>query len=226
MGILVFKKIFLCLTLNCALILCLSAQEVNRIEVGMSTSYGLSLGKAHTNNYGFDVFSGYKLNECFSVGAGIYYAKYQKRADMPSGIESVYIITKAYQAFRPFLYANYIFSPSKRWASYVGLRIGPCFSPDSEIAYSVNPLEVGTGFSYDPVDLSDFEYLKALDHSLSIRSGLFTSLYLGVSRKLGDKSSRVFVGLSWELQPFTFEYNESRIDKLNSSIGPKIGIVF
>lgn len=226
MRILMLKKFLLCLTFNCALILCLSAQEVKRIEMGMSTSYGLSLGKAHTNNYGFDVFGGLKLKECFSIGAGMYYTKYQKRADMPSGIESVYIITQAYQAFRPFLYANYIFSPSERWASYICLRIGPCFSPDSEIAYSVNPLEVGTGFSYDPVDLSDFEYLKALDHSLGIRGGLFTSLNLGVSRKLGDKSSRVFVGLSWEFQPFTFEYNESRIEKLNSSIGPRIGIIF
>ena len=208
----------------------LNAQEIRKFEIGADGSFGFGDKNQQRNNYSFSVFGGYKVNNSFSVGAGLNYTKYQYRWDLPSGIDDVYIITNPYQAFRPFVYAHYDFMPNSRWTPYVDARLGYAFFSNSQISYGVNPLALtyqDTGGLMYGVDTSEFEYLRDLDHNLGIKGNVYASFSAGTSLHLGKKGGKLNFGVSLELQPVTFSYyNHPQQTKVNITVGPKIGYTF
>ena len=78
----------------------LSAQEIRKYEIGVDASYGFKVDKFKANNYGFDLFGGYRFNDHFSAGAGLSYINFNGRMDLPSGIEDVGIWTDNYSLYR------------------------------------------------------------------------------------------------------------------------------
>ena len=225
------KRFIMIITMCLVLLQSLTAQEVRKYEIGADASFGFGDKNQQRNNYSFSVFGGYKVNNSFSVGAGLNYTKYQYRQDLPSGIDDVYIITDPYQAFRPFVYAHYDFLPNSRWTPYVDAKLGYAFFSNSQIAYGVNPFaltgpEGGTMYG---LDTSEFNYLKDLDHSLGIKGNVYTSIGVGASLHLGKekKGGKLNFGVSMDLQPVKFSYyNHPDQKKVNFTIGPKLGYTF
>jgi hypothetical protein len=225
------KKILI-LSLGALLLIpSLNAQETRKYEIGADASFGFGKKSQENNIYSFSAFGGYKLNNSLSVGAGLNYARFQGRWDVPSGIENVYIITNPYQAFRPFVYAHYDFLPNFRWTPYVDARLGYAFFSNSSISYGVNPFALTGpegGIMYG-LDTSEFEYLRDLDHSLGVKGSVYTSIGVGASLHLGKKKKggKLNLGVSMDLQPVSFSYyNHPQEKKVNFSIGPKIGYTF
>lgn len=224
------KKVLLLLTVA-LLPLSLFAQEQRKYEIGAEASFGFSAqngfnAKNKSNHYSFDVFGGYKFNDSFSVGLGLIYSKFKGREDLPIHFENVFITTDPYSGFRPYVYGRYDFLPNKRWTPYVGAKLGYAFFKKSQIQYNVFPFEDGYGFYYGDVDLSEFEYLKDLDHTLGIKGGVFGVLDLGAAVHIGNKGSKLSLGVVMDLQPVKFQYNNTTDKKLNFTIGPKIGFSF
>ena len=209
----------------------LNAQEIRKFEIGADGSFGFGKKNQENNNYSFSVFGGYKASNSLSVGAGLNYARFQGRWDVPSGIDDVYIITNPYQAFRPFVYAHYDFLPKSKWTPYVDARLGYAFFSNSSISYGVNPFALTGpegGLLYG-LDTSEFDYLRDLDHSLGIKGNVYTSIGVGASLHLGKnkKGGKLNFGVSMDLQPVKFSYyNHPDQKKVNFSIGPKIGYTF
>lgn len=203
----------------------LSAQETRKYEIGVSASYGTSLDKTRSKNYGFDLYGGYKLNHHFSVGAGLNYVNFMGGRALPSGIEYVYVSVKSsYHAFRPYVYGRYDFLPMKKWTPFVGLRAGYAFFKNTTFQYYVLPADYGS--LYDPVDLSEYEYLKDLDHTLVIKGRVFGTLDLGASCHFGKKGSKLSMGAFLDVQPVKFEYYKNREKRINTTAGLKIGFSF
>ncbi len=224
------KKILLLLTVA-LLPLSLLAQEQRKYEIGAEASFGFSAqngfnAKNKSNHYSFDVFGGYKFNDSFSAGLGLIYSMFKGREDLPIHFENVFITTEPYSGFRPYVYGRYDFLPHKRWTPYVGAKLGYAFFMNSTVNYYVNPLAVGTGFMYDPVDLSGYEYLRDVDHTLGVKGGVFGILDLGAAVHIGHKGSKLSMGVSMDLQPVKFEYNGHTENRFNFTIGPKIGFIF
>ena len=207
----------------------LSAQEQRKFEVGASASFGFTLGQQKdANNYGFDVFGGYKVSKHFSIGAGVNYVNYAQRY-LPSNIENVAVLAHQYRAFRPYIYGRYDFLPQKKWTPYVGLKAGYAFFSNSAINYVVNPMalsEDGTFFGYGTPDLSEYEYLSDLDHTLGVKGNAFATLDLGASLHVGKKGSKFNFGAFLDLQPVKYTYNNTTATKFNVTAGPKIGFTF
>ena len=80
-----------------------------------------------------------------------------------------------------------------------------------------------TGGTFNP---ADYEYLRALDHSLGIKGNVYGSIDLGFARYMGTKGSKLSLGVSLDLQPVKFEYNGTSKDKFHYSVGPKAGFSF
>lgn len=225
------KKILVLCLGALLLIPSLNAQEIKKYEIGADASFGFGKRNQDNNNYNFSVFGGYKVSNALSVGAGLNYARFQGRWDVPSGIENVYVITNPYQAFRPFVYAHYDFLPNFRWTPYVDARLGYAFFSNSSISYGVNPFALAGpegGIMYG-LDTSEYEYLRDLDHSLAVKGNVYTSIGVGASLHLGKKKNggKLNLGVSMDLQPVSFSYyNHPQEKKVNFSIGPKIGYTF
>ena len=223
------KKILLLLTVA-LLPLSLFAQEQRKYEIGAEASFGFSAqngfnAKNKSNHYSFDVFGGYKFNPSFSAGLGFNYSLFKGRSDLSSNLENVFITTDPYSSFRPYIYGRYDFLPNKRWTPYVGAKLGYAFFKNSQIQYNVFPTEDGYGFYYG-VDMSPYEYLKYLDHTLGVKGGVFGILDLGAAVHIGHKGSKLSMGVSMDLQPVKFEYNGHTENRFNFTIGPKIGFIF
>jgi hypothetical protein len=171
-----------------------------------------------------DLFGGYKVNEAFSAGIGLNFNQYAGRTDLVTNLENVFISTDVYRGFRPYVYARYDFLPNKRWTPYVGARMGYAFFMNSKVSYNVVPSD--GGFYYGEQDLSEYEYLKNLDHSLGIKGGVFGVLDLGAAVHIGNKGSKLSMGVSMDLQPVKFSYNNTVDRKFNFTVGPKIGFSF
>lgn len=225
------KKILVLCLGALLLIPSLNAQEIKKYEIGADASFGFGKRNQDNNNYNFSVFGGYKVSNALSVGAGLNYARFQGRWDVPSGIENIYVITNPYQAFRPFVYAHYDFLPNFRWTPYVDARLGYAFFSNSSISYGVNPFALAGpegGIMYG-LDTSEYEYLRDLDHSLAVKGNVYTSIGVGASLHLGKKKNggKLNLGVSMDLQPVSFSYyNHPQEKKVNFSIGPKIGYTF
>ena len=217
------KRIALFWAACCGLLFPLSAQESRDYEIGARTSYGLSLKKAKANNYSFDLFGGYKINDHLSAGIGVNYVTYQGRLDLPSGIEDVFIWTENYQTFRPFVYALCDFIPSRKWTPYAGVRLGYAFFRKSSLHYTVF---AGSGSAYDPIDMSEYEYLKDLDHTLGVKGNFYGAIDVGISRHIGTGGSKFSFGAYLDVQPAIFVYYKHTERRTNITAGPRIGFTF
>ncbi|MBQ9193328.1 MAG: hypothetical protein IJ156_06375 [Bacteroidales bacterium] len=216
------KKTIL-LAAACCLLSSLSAQEIRKYEIGAETSYGIGLGKVKTNQYGFDLYGGFKVNDRLSTGAGLDYVNYPSRL-LPSGIERVVVQTEAYHAFRPFVYARYDFLPNRKWTPFAAARAGYAFFGASQLSFGVL---YGYEFGGDgTVNAGDYEYLRDLDHTLKVKGGVFGSIDLGMARRIGSKGGKISIGLSLEYQPVMFTYYKHVEKRTNLTIGPKIGLSF
>lgn len=203
----------------------LNAQGQRKVEVGVSGSWGFSLGKTWSNNYGFEIFGGYKFNEHISAGLGIGYINYFGRKDLPSGDANIYVDTKQYHAFRPFVYARYDFLPKMKWSPYVSARVGAALFSDSQLVYRYRgSLESGMMFGGIP---AEYEYLLTDSaHPLTVKNNVFVGLDFGASLHVGKKGSKFSFGMSADLQPAKFEYENNSASKINFTIGPKVGFTF
>ena len=220
------KRFIIAGVLSLCIIPSLFAQESRKYEIGANASFGFSLGNTKANNYGFDFYGGYSFSGMFSAGLGVNYVNYFGRADLPSGIENVIVSTGSYHAFRPYVYGRFYFLPLRKWNPFVGARFGYAFFSDSNLSYAVDPLVFGPVNHYGDADLSEYEYLKALDHTLGIKGNVFGSVDFGISCRINNKGSRFSLGVALDLQPATFEYNKTDAAKWNMTIGPKVSFSF
>ena len=100
------KRIAIIMAACFCLLPSLSAQKIRKYEIGAGASYGFKVDKIKANNYGFELFGGYKINDHFSAGVGLNYLNFNGRMDLPSGIENDSIWTENYSAYRPFVYGR------------------------------------------------------------------------------------------------------------------------
>lgn len=204
----------------------LFAQESSKFEIGAGVSYGIGLEKTQPNQYGFDIFGGYRFNKHFSAGAGIGYSHFLGRSDLPSGIDNVYIQTDDYNSVHPYVYGRYDFFPGRKWSPFVGAKLGYGIFPDSRLKYAVGLFPGGFGSAYGEAGLADYEYLQSLDHNLGVAGGVYSSIDLGVSRALGRNGGKLSLSVSLDLQPVRFNYSNSTQKRVNPTIGPSLGFIF
>lgn len=202
----------------------LYAQE-RRIELGGNAAFGFSHGQSIGNKYGFELFAGYKLNNNFSSGIGINYSYYWGRNDLPSGIEKVCITTDGYHSIAPFIYGHYGFNPYGVLTPYIEAHIGYGFFSDTMISYQVSLLNTNTGFAYTD-EFSEYEFLKTLDHTLSVKGNVYSSINLGVTIDLGGKRSKLMCGFIIDIQNVDYYYNNRTQNRLYITVGPQIGYWF
>ena len=216
------RKITLIVLCLLSVAISVSAQEMRKYEIGADVSYGISLAKSNSNHVGVNVFGGYKPTEHITIGAGINYSCFQNRL-LPYDNEFVFIQTEPYHSFRPYVYGRYDFLPSCKWIPFVGARVGYGFFSKSTFIFGVLP---PSGSMYGEDDLSAYEYLKDLDHTLGVKGGVFCAMNFGISRKIGQKGSRITLGASLEIQPMTFKYVDKSEYRTGITIGPNIGFSF
>lgn len=221
------KRIIMIITMCLLILQSLMAQEVRKFEFGASTTYGIGIGKETPNNAQFELSAGYKINEHISTGVGFGY-RYSGGIFLSSSLENVFITTKQNHAFRPFLYGRYVFLPEKKWTPSVGAKIGYAFFANSTVNYNINPLALYPegAIMYGDVDVSEYEYLKDLDHTLAIKSRLFGTIDFGVSRKIGKNGNSLSLGVSMEIQPMTFHYLDKTESRIGITIGPSMSFSF
>lgn len=197
-----------------------SAQDVRKYEIGAEASYGISIAKSNSNHVGINLFGGYKPTDNITCGIGINYGNFQNRL-LYSGIEGVFIQTDRYHSIRPYLYGKYHFTPFKKWSPYAGVKVGYGAFLNSKISFGIP-----VGYKYMNINPDDYAYLKDLDHSLGISGNIYSSLDLGVSRKIGEKGSRISFGVALELQPIKFHYLDKTESRTAFTVGPYIGFSF
>ena len=164
----------------------LSAQEIRKYEIGVDASYGFKVDKFKANNYGFDLFGGYRFNDHFSAGAGLSYINFNGRMDLPSGIEDVGIWTDNYSAYRPFVYGRYDFLPNRKWTPFVGVRLGYAFFRNTSLHYTV----LATGTAYDPIEVSPVISEQRAGKSPSAYFWIFNPSSLRITRTSRNESIR------------------------------------
>lgn len=202
-----------------ALLACYSASgQQRRFEAGVNLSFSVKSEPA--DNFGAELFGGYNVSKWLLVGAGINYSNYRYRGDLTTSIESVGVDTQNYTVIRPFVYARYDILPDSRWCPFIGARLGYGIFSDSKYRYI--PI-----YSVDTKDDDFPDYiLKYAD--LDVRNGIYTSIDLGVSLRLGA-SCRMMLALSTDIQKVGFRYGfeaEHIENRINFSVGPKIGFRF
>ena len=62
--------------------------------------------------------------------------------------------------------------------------------------------------------------------TLEVRDSVFGTIDLGVSRRIGNRGSRLSLGVSLDLQPVKFNYNNSEQKMFAPAIGPSAKISF
>ena len=201
------------------------AQGQRKFEVGASGTFGFSMGKTWSNNYGFDFFGGYKFSNNLSAGLGVNYINYFGRQDLPSGDANICVDTKQYHAFRPYVYARYDFLPEKKWTPFVGARMGIALFSDSQLVYRYRG-RVESGLQYGNIPPEYAYLLTDSAHPLGVKNNVFAALDLGASLHVGKKGSKFSFGVSADLQPVKFEYGNQSASKTNFTIGPKVGFTF
>ena len=83
-----------------------------------------------------------------------------------------------------------------------------------------------SGSGYDPIDMSKYAYLTDLDHTLGVKGNVFGTIDLGVSRHIGTKGGKISFGVFLDFQPVKFTYYKNEQKRINTTIGPKIGVTF
>lgn len=212
------KSIIICLAAS-ALLVCHGASgQERKIEAGVNLAF--SKRSEPADNIGAELFGGYKVGHNLWLGAGINYSNYGWRRDLQSNLESVRVVTQNYTVTRPFVYARYDILPDSRWCPFLGARLGYGIFSDSQ--YKSQPIHLG-GKTDD--DFPDY-VMKYAD--LDVRNGIYTSIELGVSLRLG-RSCKMKLALSADIQSVGFRYGfeaDHSENRINYSMGPKIGFSF
>ena len=201
-----------------------NAQEDRKFELGAGGSFGFSLKKGQPNSYGFDLFGGYKFNPHFTAGIGVNYINYFERVDLPSGDPNLYIQTGQYHAFRPYLYFRYDFLPDKKWSPFIGAKLGYAFFPDTH--YFERWVISGDGLNYGGIPRGFKHILTYPTQPLGVRNSFFGTIDVGVSRRIGNHGGKLSLGVSLDLQPVQFKYNNSEQKKFAPTIGPSLKMSF
>lgn len=201
-----------------------NAQEDRKFELGAGGSIGFSLKKGQPNSYGFDLFGGYKFNPHFTAGLGVNYINYFGRTDLPSGDENLYVETGQYHAFRPYLYTRYDFLPDKKWSPFIGAKFGYAFFSDTHFLYRWRLKDFGLNYGNVPAEYEHI--LTDPAQTLDVRNNFFGAIDLGISRRIGNRGSKLSIGISLDLQPVKFQYNNSAQKKFAPAIGPSAKISF
>lgn len=218
------KRLLLVCVATLSLLQGANAQEDRKFELGAGGTFGFSLKKGHPNSYGFDLFGGYKFNPHFTAGIGVNYINYFDRVDLPSGDPNLYIQTGQYHAFRPYLYTRYDFLPDKKWSPFLGAKLGYAFFSDT---HYLNRLIVsGYGLYYGNVPAEYEHILTDPAQTLGVRNSVFGTIDVGVSRRIGNHGGKLSLGVSLDLQPVQFKYNNSEQKKFAPTIGPSLKTSF
>lgn len=190
------------------------AQLSDKVEFQLGA--GGAKASHSVTNYHFNISSGYVINERISTGTGIgYYIYFDQRTDLRSGIKDGKIEPGNHNAWRPFLYGKYNILPEKRITPFVSLRLGYAFFSNHKFNYTFDKNE-------DPFNGSQ----ELPDQNLDLKGGVYTTIDLGVFRRIGQKGTKFYGSLSYDLQPLTYKYLSQNITKNISSFGTNIGIVF
>ena len=200
------------------------AQEEKKFELGVGGSFGFSLKKEQPNSYGFDLFGGYKFNPHFTTGLGVNYINYFGRTDLPSGDANLYVETGQYHAFRPYLYTRFDFLPEKKWSPFIGAKLGYAFFSDTHFLYRWGQNSYGLNYGNVPAEYEHI--LTDPAQTLGVGNNVFGTIDLGVSRRIGNRGSKLSLGVSLDLQPVKFNYNNSEQKKFAPTIGPSAKISF
>lgn len=205
------KTIFILFILS-SLGLGMKAQSVRNIEFQLEAGGGTA--KHGVTNYHFNLSSGYLLGDRMSMGVGVGYINFNNRKDLNSGMGDGKIETGNHNAWRPFLYGKYHLLPGKRVNPFVQVKLGYAFFPDQKfnLAFDKN------GKPYGGPQLPN--------QDLRLKGGAYTTVDVGVSRRLGEGGTKLYVSLSYDLQPLTYTYLSQNVKKNISSFGTNIGIVF
>ena len=218
------KRLLLVCVATLGLLQGANAQEERKFELGAGGSFGFSLKKGLPNSYGFDLFGGYKFNPHFTAGIGVNYINYFGRVDLPSGDPNLYIETGQYHAFRPYLYTRYDFLPEKKWSTYIGARLGYAFFSDTHYLYRWGQFSYGLQYGTVPAEYEHI--LTDPAQTLDVRNGIFGTIDLGVSRRIGNRGNKLSLGVSLDLQPVKFNYDNSTQKKFAPAVGPSIKLSF
>lgn len=212
------KSIIICVA-AVELLVCHGASgQERKIEAGVNLSFSVKSEPA--DNFGAELFGGYNVSKNLWLGAGVNYTNYRWRTDLPVNLMSSYVQTNGYSVSRPYIYARYDILPDSKWCPFLGARLGYGIFSDSKYRYI--PI-----YSVDTKDDDFPDYiLKYAD--LDVRNGIYTSIDLGVSLRLGT-NCRMMLALSTDIQKVGFRYGfeaEHIENRINFSVGPKIGFRF
>lgn len=214
------KSIIICLA-AVELLICHGASgQERRFEVGASVGIGEKFDNSGMtfNNCNADLFVGYKFDRHFAAGAGVGYGRYTS-VSFPSGIEdNITVMSSDYGGIRPFVYARYDFFPDKKWSPFVGVRLGYGFFPDTGFKFNIMPY---SGYG----ELSKYEYLRDLDHTLGVNGSVYSSIDIGVARNL-SQGSKITFALFFDSQYVNFKYLDKSSGVRNPSAGLKVGFIF
>lgn len=200
------------------------AQEEKKVEFGGGASYGIGLKKGQPNSYGFNLFGGYKFNPNFTVGLGVNYTNYFGRTDLPSEDPNLFIETGQYHAFRPYLYTRYDFLPDRKWSPFIGAKLGYAFFSDTDFNYRWAQTYPGLQYGNLPAEYQHI--LTDPAQPLTIKNNVFGTIDLGVSRRIGNRGSKISFGVSLDFQPMRFQYDGMNQSKNEMRVGPFTKINF
>ena len=218
------KRLLLVCVATLSLLQGANAQEDRKFELGAGGSFGFSLKKGQPNSYGFDLFGGYKFNPHFTAGIGVNYINYFGRVDLPSGDPNLYLQTGQYHAFRPYLYFRYDFLPDKKWSPFIGAKLGYAFFSDTHYLNRWGHFSYGLQYGTVPPEYEHI--LTDPAQTLNITNNVFGTIDLGVSRRIGKSGSKLSFGVSLDLQPVKFNYNNSEQKKFAPAVGPSVKMAF
>lgn len=204
-----FICIFFILT---SLSLGIKAQSLENIEFQIEAGGGKGTNKV--TNYHFNLSSGYIVTDKISTGIGIGYLNNNNRTDLKSGIKDGRIETGNHDAWRPFLYGKYNFLPDNKISPFVSVKLGYSFFSNQKFNYVLNKGE-------DPFGSSELP-----DQNLELKGGVYTTIDVGLYRSVGQRGTKLYVSLSYDLQPLTYKYLTQNVKENISSFGANIGIIF
>ena len=218
------KKVLLVCVATLGLLQGANAQEDRKFELGAGGSFGFSLKQGQPNSYGFDLFGGYKFNPHFTAGLGVNYINYFGRVDLPSGDPNLYLQTGQYHAFRPYLYFRYDFLPDRKWSPFIGARLGYAFFSDTHYLYRWGVASYGLNYGTVPAEYQHI--LTDPPQTLGVSNGFFGTIDLGVYRRIGNHGGKLSLGVSLDLQPVKFKYDDTEQKKFAPAIGPYLKMAF
>ncbi len=175
----------------------LKVHSPRKLDLGLSASYGISLGDDRTNSYELALHMGYPMSSHLYLGAGLGYGIYFTPSGGPATLWGYPVNSSEFSVVRPFVYGTYFFRPGDEWNPFVTARLGYSFygsAPFSSWGRAVQSTSLpGTLPSPGAMDTGAL-------------SGIYSSIGGGVIRKIGDSGVSIGVGVSLEFRPYSGGY--------------------